>query len=664
MHPLTQPLPETFENESTVHVLIIDDNPADTRLLERLLSSLNLFPLHTTPCINPLNATETILRSPFDIIFIDYRLGPILGTELMRDLFILDAKPDFVLLTGEGGERAAIEALHAGASYYLNKNDLTAETLELCLRNIHRRRTVERDLFESEQKFRIIFENSPDPTIILDAATGNCIQSNPATLHSLGYPQKLLMGRHFTSLFPTERKKDPSGLITNTVQQSHGIFESQTFRRLNGSTVPMDIATTLIPWGRTKAIMATLRDVSQRERHRRILTLMNTRLDTRVKRRTAELQKSENRFRTLVLNIPGIIYSRKCPCHTPNWTALYLSPAIMEILGYPPEDILNDRKISFASLIHPDDQKQLPHTHCHNQCVTAPFSTEYRMLHAEGHWIWVQDRGHIVRNENGAPTQVDGVIIDITVKHKAEEELIRSLNRERELSELKTRFVSMVSHELRTPLTSIRLSAEMLLNYKDFPKTEKTTKKLLTITDSIDHLARMMEDVLFLTKSDSGKLPFNPKPIAITPFIQEILDQIRTCWPGRTIRTTLPSETLTHGIDPNLLRHILNNLLTNALKYSNGSKPVSFTAEERNEHLRFTVIDRGIGIPEKDRLLLFESFHRASNVGATSGSGLGLSIVKRAVERHGGTITLQSQEGKGTTVTVSIPLTSTPTEHS
>jgi PAS domain S-box-containing protein len=237
----------------------------------------------------------------------------------------------------------------------------------------------------------------------------------------------------------------------------------------------------------------------------------------------------------------------------------------------------------------------------------------------------------------------------------AQRELQRNLEQERELGELKSRFVTTVSHEFRTPLGIIMSSVELLQHYAARISPEEQERQLEQIHLSTRHMGGLMEQVLLLGRSEAGKLSFKPDSLAIIPFATRILDEIRSVTHERCAMLLQHEGDLGGAVaDEALLRHILTNLLSNAVKYSPDGAPILLNIHRQEQSLVFQVIDQGIGIPEKDHPHLFEAFHRCSNVTDQSGTGLGLVIVKRCVELHGGTISFQSTPGQGTTFTVTI----------
>ncbi|MFC1743981.1 PAS domain S-box protein, partial [Candidatus Riflebacteria bacterium] len=243
-------------------------------------------------------------------------------------------------------------------------------------------------------------------------------------------------------------------------------------------------------------------------------------------------------------------------------------------------------------------------------------------------------------------------------------QLQEALEKEKELGELKSRFISMASHEFRTPLATILSTTEILERYADKLKEEDKANRLNKIKTQVDHLTSLMEDVLTIGKSDAQKLEFKPFPINLKFFCQGLAEEIQAGFADKCkiiFKWTCDckeegSKRCEEGLfDGKLLQKLLSNLLSNAVKYTPSGKDVVFQVESQGKEVKFTVTDQGIGIPESDLPRLFEPFHRAKNVGTISGTGLGLNVVKKSAEMHGGKVSVQSKVDEGTTFRVTLP---------
>ncbi len=240
---------------------------------------------------------------------------------------------------------------------------------------------------------------------------------------------------------------------------------------------------------------------------------------------------------------------------------------------------------------------------------------------------------------------------------KAEKNLLRTLAIEKELNRLKTRFVSMVSHELRNPLGIVLCSAEVLKNYFDSLGEREREGHLDAIHEASQRMSSLIEEVLVLGRLEVGRMQCTQAPLQLESLCRRVVTET-----SMAIRATHPIEVSVLGSvdqaqgDESLIRHILSNLLSNALKYSPPCSPVLLKIWRMDGDAVFVIKDHGIGIPDEDRLHVFDGFFRGTNAGAIGGSGIGLSIVRRCVELHEGRITFESHEGEGTRFEVHLPL--------
>ncbi|MEO1620804.1 MAG: ATP-binding protein [Cyanobacteria bacterium J06632_3] len=255
-----------------------------------------------------------------------------------------------------------------------------------------------------------------------------------------------------------------------------------------------------------------------------------------------------------------------------------------------------------------------------------------------------------------APNETMVIVRDITERKRGEEEIIHALDYERDLNEMKTRFVSMTSHEFRTPLATILSSAELIEHYGDRCTPEKKQKYLKKIKTATKHMTSLLNDVLLINMADAGKAVFNPAALDLTVFCHEIIEELQITTERHQLLMESELANPVVPIDKKLMRHILTNLMSNAINYSPDGGDIVLSLDNNDSKFKLQVKDSGIGIPEKSQATLFESFVRGSNVGTISGTGLGLAIVKKSVDLHQGQISCQSVVNEGTTFTVQFPL--------
>lgn len=328
---------------------------------------------------------------------------------------------------------------------------------------------------------------------------------------------------------------------------------------------------------------------------------------------------------------------------------------------------------------------------------------DFRIESGNGTVIWFQTIGKAIETDsNGKPIRVIGTIVDITERksyeqkivslnevlefkvtertaqledaleelkyenderkrtqlelYKAKDDLSEALKREKELSQMKSSFISMVSHEYRTPMTVISLSSALLKKYNEVGDTPNFNATLAKINSSIQTMNHLIDDVLLFGKSETGRLSASISSFDLDALAAHVIEQIRIIDKNTHIlvyekgNNDFPIKT-----DKKILEQVLINLMTNACKYSPPEEEVILTIDTDEDNYIISIKDFGLGIPEDEQAKIFEPFYRGSNSAGASGTGLGLSIVKRSVSTLGGSISVESKTGEGTLFTITLP---------
>ena len=283
------------------------------------------------------------------------------------------------------------------------------------------------------------------------------------------------------------------------------------------------------------------------------------------------------------------------------------------------------------------------------------YSGERYTRRQNGEKIWVLLAGRCVE-DNDPDEGVIWTLLDVTARRQAEDDIRQALERQRELNVLRSRFVAMTSHEFRTPLASILSSAELLRYYSERVSAQERDGMLQSIEAGVQRMTQMLDRILLIGKAEAEMLEYCPKPLDLKDLCNQLIKDASQQHSSakRSIVLDWQVEPAEQGFDEKLCRHIFSNLLSNALKYSPAGGDVNMRVHTAQGRTVFEIRDQGIGIPADELHHLFDSFHRASNVGAIAGTGLGLSIVKKSVELHGGSITVSSTIDEGTCFTVTL----------
>ena len=375
------------------------------------------------------------------------------------------------------------------------------------------------------------------------------------------------------------------------------------------------------------------------------------------------LADSEERFRSLVANVPGIVY--RC-ANDENWTMHFISSECQSITGYPAQDFIQNQIRSFSSVMHPDDRDRV--TQCVEAALARPdgWSVEYRIIRADGDIIWVYEQGLGVWSADGKLLYLDGVIIDINDRKRAEQSL-REINEELEArvrartTELQTANAEMesfsytVSHDLRAPLRHMLSFLQVLRD-----DLGELTSESLTMLNRIENAGHRMNSLIdaLLALSRLGREGLNVESIALKPLIEKIMAELNNAaveWRCSDLPTV-------RG-DSRLLQQVFANVLGNAVKYSSKRARIEIDIAQRPElagpsEVVIAVRDNGAGFSNEHAGNLFKMFQRLHLASEFPGEGIGLALSCKIVQLHGGRIWAESEPDKGACFFIALPIKS------
>ncbi|MGQ4646655.1 PAS domain S-box protein [Lyngbya aestuarii] len=516
------------------------------------------------------------------------------------------------------------------------------------MRDITERKQAEAALRASEERFRATFEQAA-VGIVHTGLDGRFLRVNRKFCDIVGYTHAQLCRKTFIDItHPEDIDADQRYVEQLLAGEIETFSMEKRYYSKNSSLIWVNLTGSLVrkPSGEVDYFVGVVEDISDRKSAERAL------------------QESEQRYRSVVESVKEVIFQTDTKG---LWT--FLNPAWTEITGFTISESMGKK---FFDYIHVEDRQEC--LELFQQFIEGQkrdWRREIRFLTKEGNFHWIDALVRIVFNTDGTIFGMSGTLYDITERKQVEEKLRKALEQEKELNELKSRFVSMTSHEFRTPLTSILGSTELLRYYSHTWSEDKKIVHFNRIQTNVQHMTQMLNDILLLGKAEAGKLSLQSTPLDIVQFCSSLVEEFQLgtgsgheiifshqgkCLNSNSLVAITENFPVFAYLDEKLLRHIFGNLLSNAIKYSSLGSTINFeiTAHEGEAIVR--IQDEGIGIPSEEQQHLFESFYRAKNVGKLPGTGLGLAIVKKSVDLHGGRISVSSQVGVGTTFTVYLPL--------
>jgi PAS domain S-box-containing protein len=488
-----------------------------------------------------------------------------------------------------------------------------------------------------EKSLEYLFLNNPLPLWIYDLATLNFLDVNQAAIEQYGYTRDEFLAMNLRDIRPAE---EVERLAQDMAAERPDLQHSGIWRhvRKDGEVIQVEITSHRLEFQGRDAALVVARNVTLYENARQALT------------------ESEANFRALFDSASEAIV-----IVDETGSIQLFNARAQEVFGYQLEEV-NDQSIE---MLIPHNYREIHQQHraeFTRNPHTRPMGLGMNLygLRKDGREFPIEVSLSAVATGEGR--LVMALVTDISYRQQLEEEIVRAelmrmeLIKEREIIDLKERFVSVVSHEFRNPLAGIMASASILERYHKRLSPERQREHVQRILSSSQEMQILLDEILELSRAKSGKEEIQRAPINLRKFCDELIAQIRELEAeSRSIRLEIEAIDMVQ-LDPRVLQHVLANLLSNAIKYSPEGSEIRFHAHRDVDHIVFEVEDWGIGIPAEEIASIFEPFHRARNALTYNGTGLGLAIVKQKVELHGGTVTCHSREGAGAVFTVRLPL--------
>ncbi|GCE50810.1 PAS domain S-box-containing protein [Thermosporothrix hazakensis] len=607
-------------------IVLADDNADMRDYICRLLS--DRFTIEAVA--NGKQALEAIRRARPELVLTDVMMPEMDGFQLLQ---AIKAHPDtaripVIMLSARAGEEATIEGVRAGADDYLVKPFSARELRARVITHIK----LARSRYESERKLFDLFMQAPAAIVILRGPTYVVELANPTTLAIWGRSSEDVLHKPLFEGLPEVRGQglEPLLEVVYTTGVPYVGNELKVALDRTGSGQLEDVYFTFVytpmrdAVGTIEGVMVFAFDVTGQV----------------LARQRAE--ESELRFRTLADNIPNLAWMAdrggRIYWYNSRW---------YEYTGTTPEQVKDQ---GWEQVVDPQDLPAVRRRFHRALYEHEPFEMVYSLRGADGTYRPFLTRMVPIRDAEGTIVQWFGTNTDITEQKRLERQ--------------KDEFLGIASHELKTPVTSIKAYTQLLERRFRKAGDERASELLKKMDMQLNKLTSLIADLLDVTRIESGKLLFHPAPFDYNSLIQEVIEEAQRTTTRHTILQELgPSVTLTG--DRERIGQVLTNLLTNAIKYSPKADTIYVKTELKDNMVITSVLDFGIGIPAEKQQHLFQRFYRVEGETQMTypGLGLGLYISAEFVKRHHGTIWVQSEEGKGTTFSFSLPLSLAPEEH-
>lgn len=508
-------------------------------------------------------------------------------------------------------------------------------------------------LTESEERFRLLVEHAPIGFAIHHE--GEILFANSAMAQLLGAksPDEIIGTSIYEFVHPDYLPAKLEHLrALNTGESPLRHYENRYVRK-DGSIIDVEATSVSMLYEGKRAIQLIAQDITERKLAEARINQLNAELERRIAERTTELNNIKDRVEAILNSSDdAIIFCRS------GGQIEQVNPAFQGMFRMDREALIFR---PLASLAAPDHRALVDEAFATVTATHHSQRIEITALCGDGSTFDADIMLSPVYQHEQGLVGVVASVRDVSQHRQMETKLRQMLQREMEISDLKSRYVSMAAHDLRNPLAAIQTSVSMIENYYERMSADSRRAKFDQIHEGVDVMRTMLDDILTIGQAESGKLKFSPAPIELEPYCRAIVNELLGAnGIGRPVDFSVDGVCGTVFLDPKLLRHILANLISNAFRYSDPGSPVVIGITCDPAQVTIRVQDYGFGIPAQEQGRIFQSFFRASNAQHINGTGLGLAIVKQSVDLHHGDIWFESQEGHGTTFTVKLPIVSDP----
>lgn len=609
-------------------ILVVEDNNADYELLTRALAKHQLL-VEYTRVQNVKELREALSNKKIDIVISDFMLPAFTGLDALRVFKEYHLNIPFITLTGTGAETIAVDMMKEGSDDYVLKSHIdrlyhSILTQEKKYQTIREKNELDLAILQSEKAYRLLAENTND-VISLHNLSGDFLYASPAIYELSGYTAEEVLGKKLINYFHESDISKMREQLNSIINSDQKIRFEYRFRKKNGDYIWIETSGKLIYDSITqmpKEIVAVTRDATER-----VL-------------KDIQIKVSEEQYRLIAENATDMITR-----HDVNGVYNYISNSSYTLLGYSPEDMIGKSAYDF---LHPEDVSDIKvGLKDFVRKGLGVYTASYRYKKKDGKYIWIESTNKLTLKEGS--NEIEGVI---SISRDISERKAFEIRLEEKIKELDT-FIYRSSHDLKGPLASL----QGLLNVaKSEIKDANSLQYLSLIERSVLHLDTILMDLLNITKITQGNL--NIVDINLKEIITNIINSFENLPEYKNMECNIElNDCPILKSDKSLINNIFQNLIINAIKYRDKNKPTSIINIKSyciSDELIVKIEDNGEGIPESLQRSVFDMFFRGNT--KSTGTGLGLYIVKNAIEKVGGRIYLESEEQKGSTFTMYLPI--------
>lgn len=538
----------------------------------------------------------------------------------------------------------------------LDKNN-QPRFMSTSLTDITEQVAAQRKIQEQNIKLNAIIDAVPDLIFISDR-DGNYVEFLNKKDQELLYPAEKLIGANVRDVFDAETAQLHLSKIKECLETKNVV----SYEYCDSKNEKLFYDANIVYMDETQ-VLRFVRDITLKKLYEQQILDLNVNLEYKIAERTLQLAKSnqillkeidERKLAEKALSVKtqelenffSVALDLLCIADT-SGNFIKVNKAWEDILGYSAVDLEN---MKFIDFIHPDDLQQTFHVMklLEQQNVIQRFLNRYRTK--EGDYRFIEWNSVPVGNMIYAAAR------DMTDQINFQQQLQNNIEKEKDLNDLKSRFVSIASHEFRNPLSTILMTSETLMAFWHKLNEDEINSKLNKINNQVLHLDSIVSNVMQVSKIQEGKISYKPEKTDFVMLCKELISNFNADEKLlNKIHLQTDFERLPLLLDERLMIQAVQNLISNAIKYAQPNPVVQIKLFENNDEIILSVQDNGIGIPEKDQKQLFQAFFRAGNVSGIDGNGLGLNIVKESVRLHGGTINFESKVNEGSTFYINLP---------